>query len=141
MLLHVSYKHLISLSSPTMLIFKFQFLTNLDKKSGTKAGFLVNGFAGSLAGVTAVVLTFPLDTVRARLAFQIDGCHVYNGIVHTLATIIKTVSIIFLEINYCKAINYTFTIASFLFIARKIIDMPRKGMTTSDEPLFQKSPM
>ena len=30
-----------------------------------------NFFAGSAAGVTAVALTYPLDTIRARLAFQV----------------------------------------------------------------------
>lgn len=38
-------------------------------------------FAGSSAGVTAVVCTYPLDLVRARLAFQITGEHKYNGII------------------------------------------------------------
>ncbi|XP_046687130.1 graves disease carrier protein-like [Homalodisca vitripennis] len=39
--------------------------------------------AGSSAGVTAVLFTYPLDTIRARLAFQVAGEHVYTGIVHT----------------------------------------------------------
>uniref|UniRef100_A0A1B6G5B1 Graves disease carrier protein n=1 Tax=Cuerna arida TaxID=1464854 RepID=A0A1B6G5B1_9HEMI len=39
--------------------------------------------AGSGAGVTAVLFTYPLDTIRARLAFQVTGEHVYTGIVHT----------------------------------------------------------
>ncbi|XP_043276337.1 graves disease carrier protein-like isoform X2 [Venturia canescens] len=45
--------------------------------------------AGSGAGVTAVLLTYPLDTIRARLAFQVTGEHVYTGIAHTAITIFK----------------------------------------------------
>ncbi|XP_015510575.1 solute carrier family 25 member 16 isoform X1 [Neodiprion pinetum] len=45
--------------------------------------------AGSGAGVTAVTLTYPLDTIRARLAFQVTGEHVYTGIAHTAASIFK----------------------------------------------------
>uniref|UniRef100_T1IWX9 Uncharacterized protein n=1 Tax=Strigamia maritima TaxID=126957 RepID=T1IWX9_STRMM len=45
--------------------------------------------AGSLAGVTAVSLTYPLDVVRARLAFQVTGQHVYRGISHTLTSIVQ----------------------------------------------------
>ncbi|XP_065336009.1 solute carrier family 25 member 16-like [Cloeon dipterum] len=45
--------------------------------------------AGSGAGVTAVTLTYPLDTIRARLAFQVTGEHVYTGIVHTAVCIFK----------------------------------------------------
>lgn len=45
--------------------------------------------AGAGAGVTAVALTYPLDTIRARLAFQITGEHVYTGIFHAASTIIK----------------------------------------------------
>lgn len=47
--------------------------------------------AGSSAGVTAVTITYPLDTIRARLAFQVTGEHVYNGIVHTAKSIIQNV--------------------------------------------------
>ncbi|VVC88689.1 unnamed protein product [Leptidea sinapis] len=36
--------------------------------------------AGAGAGVTSVTLTYPLDTIRARLAFQISGEHRYTGI-------------------------------------------------------------
>lgn len=46
-------------------------------------------FAGAGAGLTAVTLTYPLDTIRARLAFQITGEHKYNGIWHTATTILK----------------------------------------------------
>ncbi|XP_046987959.1 graves disease carrier protein-like isoform X2 [Schistocerca americana] len=45
--------------------------------------------AGSCAGVTAVALTYPLDTIRARLAFQVTGEHVYTGILHTALSIFK----------------------------------------------------
>lgn len=46
--------------------------------------------AGAGAGVTAVTLTYPLDTIRARLAFQVTGEHRYTGIVHAATTIFKT---------------------------------------------------
>lgn len=45
--------------------------------------------AGSAAGVTAVLATYPLDVVRARLAFQVTGEHVYTGMVHTISSIVK----------------------------------------------------
>ncbi|EFA08338.1 solute carrier family 25 member 16 [Tribolium castaneum] len=45
--------------------------------------------AGAGAGLTAVTLTYPLDTIRARLAFQISGEHVYTGIAHAATTIFK----------------------------------------------------
>lgn len=46
-------------------------------------------FAGAAAGLTAVTLTYPLDTIRARLAFQVTGEHKYTGIVHTAVSIFK----------------------------------------------------
>lgn len=45
--------------------------------------------AGAGAGLTAVTLTYPLDTIRARLAFQISGEHIYSGITHAAVTIFK----------------------------------------------------
>lgn len=47
--------------------------------------------SGSAAGITAVLLTYPLDTIRARLAFQITGEHKYSGITHTAITMFKEV--------------------------------------------------
>lgn len=45
--------------------------------------------SGSCAGVTAVALTYPLDTIRARLAFQVTGEHMYTGIIHAASSIFK----------------------------------------------------
>lgn len=42
--------------------------------------------AGSLTGVTAVTFTYPLDMVRARMAYQVHE-RKYRGIWHTLVTI------------------------------------------------------
>ncbi|KAG8226671.1 hypothetical protein J437_LFUL005760, partial [Ladona fulva] len=50
---------------------------------------LAKFIAGSGAGVTAVALTYPLDTIRARLAFQISGEHVYTGIANAAVIIFK----------------------------------------------------
>ncbi|ETN60134.1 graves disease carrier protein [Anopheles darlingi] len=58
--------------------------TNLPIKHADKF------IAGAAAGVTAVTLTYPLDTIRARLAFQVTGEHRYNGIVHTALSIFRT---------------------------------------------------
>ncbi|XP_052262090.1 solute carrier family 25 member 16-like isoform X2 [Dreissena polymorpha] len=44
--------------------------------------------SGSLAGMTAVVLTYPLDVMRARIAFQLKGHHIYHGgMIDTVRTI------------------------------------------------------
>jgi solute carrier family 25 protein 16 len=43
--------------------------------------------AGSVAGMTAVICTYPLDMVRVPLAFQVKGEHTYTGIIHTFKTI------------------------------------------------------
>lgn len=50
--------------------------------------------AGAGAGLTAVTLTYPLDTIRARLAFQVTGEHKYTGIAHTAVSIFKDVSVL-----------------------------------------------
>lgn len=48
---------------------------------------LVNLLSGSLAGLSAVFATYPLDVVRARLAFQVTGEHIYFGVIDTFRTI------------------------------------------------------
>lgn len=49
--------------------------------------------AGASAGVTAVTLTYPLDIIRARLAFQVVGEHKYKGITDTAVAIFKKVKL------------------------------------------------
>lgn len=44
--------------------------------------------AGSLTGITAVTFTYPLDMVRARMAFQVHE-RKYASIIHTLTSIPK----------------------------------------------------
>lgn len=39
------------------------------------------------AGMTAVICTYPLDVIRARLAFQVTGEHRYTGIRNAFQTI------------------------------------------------------
>ena len=76
--------------------------------------------AGSCAGVTAVTLTYPLDTIRARLAFQITGQHVYTGIRHTAVSIFRDVGKFFFlsriheKFNFVIAVGHCF--AQQLFI-------------------------
>lgn len=68
-------------------------------------------FAGSSAGATAVMLTYPLDTIRARLAFQISGEHKYTGIVNAAVTIFKQVRT---SLSYLMWYYFCLVLMSFL---------------------------
>ena len=46
-----------------------------------------NLVCGSLAGITAVTCTYPLDVIRSRLAFQFKGEYIYHGIVDAVRKI------------------------------------------------------
>lgn len=72
--------------------------------------------AGAGAGVTAVALTYPLDTIRARLAFQVTGEHKYSGIIDTATTIFRNVSNYLLS-NLFTSESYNIIIP-ILFIGR-----------------------
>lgn len=52
---------------------------------------LINGFlAGAAAGITAAAITYPLDTIRARLAFQVTNSNtLYSGIKHAVVRMLK----------------------------------------------------
>lgn len=68
----------------------FELYKKLFKTSFGPKSHSIKFFAGSLAGVTAVMFTYPLDVVRARLAFQVSGEHIYSGILDTISCIVKT---------------------------------------------------
>lgn len=60
-----------------------QFTTYEWFKHKTKRKLL----SGSLAGMCAVISTYPLDMIRARLAYQVKGEHIYKGILHASQSI------------------------------------------------------
>lgn len=60
----------------------------LNTKIGI-SGHIHRLMAGSMAGMTAVICTYPLDVVRARLAFQVTGDHRYSGIANVFQSIYR----------------------------------------------------
>lgn len=71
----------------------FEIFKKLLPKVGipllSKESHTMKFIAGSLAGLCAVSATFPLDTIRAKLAFQVAGETRYRGILHTGVTIVR----------------------------------------------------
>lgn len=70
-----------------------QFMAYEQYKRWLKARFPTGSqtykfVAGSLTGMTAVSCTYPLDVVRARLAYQVHEKR-YDGVWHTLRTVAK----------------------------------------------------
>ena len=67
----------------------YETYKSINKKLFRKnADNLLNGLVcGSLAGMTAVTFTYPLDVIRSRLAFQFKGKEVYFGIVDSIRKI------------------------------------------------------
>lgn len=61
--------------------------------------------AGSMAGLTAVALTYPLDTVRARLATQINtpgaGGQQYKGVIDALVKIPRQDGMVVCTVRHC----------------------------------------
>ena len=67
----------------------YETYKSLNKKIFTRThDNLFNSLAcGSLAGMTAVSCTYPLDVIRSRLAFQYTGEHIYSGIFDSIQKI------------------------------------------------------
>ncbi|XP_024153604.1 graves disease carrier protein [Oryzias melastigma] len=72
---------------------QFMAFDKYKKLLNTRAGItghIHRLMAGSMAGMTAVMFTYPLDVVRARLAFQVTGDHRYSGIVNVFQSVYRT---------------------------------------------------
>jgi len=78
------------------------FCQHLRERRLFREGSHMDGFlAGAAGGVTAAAITYPLDTIRARLAFQVTNNTLYSGIKHVAVKMFKEVRIILIKI-ICK---------------------------------------
>lgn len=69
----------------------YEFFKSLNKRIfGEKSNRIINSLAcGSLAGITAVTVTYPLDVIRSRLAFQYRTERIYKGILDSIYKIYR----------------------------------------------------
>lgn len=67
----------------------YELYKSLNRKHfRERSDHLVNSLVcGSLAGITAVTFTYPLDVIRSRLAFQYKGERIYKGILDSIRKI------------------------------------------------------
>ena len=86
----------------------FETYTRLSKPfMPEKRSFFNNLVCGSLAGMTAVTCTYPLDVIRSRLAFQYKGEETYKGITDALKKIYQVINfnILLIIIHLNELIN------------------------------------
>lgn len=89
----------------------YQYLGGLFGQHSHIGGFL----AGSGAGVTAVTFTYPLDAIRARLAFQVTGEHIYSGITDTAVKMFQKVKTHYLN-NYFGNLSLRLDLPKIIYI-------------------------
>lgn len=97
-------------------------------------GALSNLISGSLAGLTACSVTYPLDTVRCRLAFQVADEQLYLGIRHAIREISSSEGgYIALYRGFCTqslAVIPTIGLSFFIFENMKELFLSWNGMFT-----------
>uniref|UniRef100_A0A4W5PMU0 Solute carrier family 25 member 16 n=1 Tax=Hucho hucho TaxID=62062 RepID=A0A4W5PMU0_9TELE len=86
----------------------------LSKQLGV-SGHIHRPIVGSMAGMTAVICTYPLDVIRACLAYQVKGHHRYTGIRNAFQTIcLKVCFFIYSDLSLYLSFSMT-PYVGFLF--------------------------